>query len=121
MTMAEEPGYLIGPKLLAEIRNAVRHYVSMYGGGESTRPRQQTQQNISGKLDGELVAASSFGSSPGTATLSVWTKDSSGNMADSGRNETVTNRFERISLLAGTIVHAEWIDGEWRIYAADCG
>ena len=77
--------------------------------------------DISGKLDGDLAAASSFGSSPATATMSVWDKDTSGNMVDTGRNETVVNRFERISLVSGTIVQARWINGEWRIYAADCG
>lgn len=118
--MADEAGYLIGPKLLAEIRNAVRHYVSMYGGGESVGPRQQTQQRVTGILNGELVSATSFASSPATATMAVWQKDSSGNMVDSTRDITVVNRMIKISLPAGTIAQAEWIDGEWRIYAADC-
>lgn len=78
-------------------------------------------ENISGKLDGDLAQATSFGTSPSTATMSVWGKDASGNMVDTGRNETVVNRFERIGLTSGAIVHAEWIDGEWRVYAADCG
>lgn len=93
---------------------------------ESIMRRMAGQQigqpaDISGKLDGDLAAASSFSTSPATATMSVWGKDTSGNMVDTGRNETVVNRFERISIPTGTIVQARWIDGEWRVYAADCG
>jgi hypothetical protein len=77
--------------------------------------------DISGKLDGDLAAANDFGTSPATATMSVWDKDTSGNMVDTGRNETVVNRFIRISLPSTTIVQARWINGEWRVYAADCG
>ena len=76
--------------------------------------------DISGKLDGDLAPASDFGTGPATATMSVWDKDTNGNMVDTGRNETVVNRFLRISLPATTIVQARWLNGEWRVYAADC-
>jgi len=33
---------------------------------------------------------------------------------------TVVNRFENISLDAGTVIAVEWIDGEWQPYKADC-
>ena len=118
--MADAPGYLIGPKLLAQIQSTVRHYAQMYGGGEAGRTRQQGQERISGKLDAALPRASSFADSPSTATLSVWRKNSSGNMEDSGENVTDYNRMQSIDLTANSIVHAEWIDGEWRVYAADC-
>jgi hypothetical protein len=118
--MADTNGYLIGPKLLAEIRAAVQHYANIYGGGEGSRPRQQDQRHVSGILNSELVSATSFASSPATATMAVWQKDTSGNMVDSGQDIAVVNRMLKISLPAGTIAQAEWIDGEWRIYAADC-
>lgn len=76
--------------------------------------------DISGKLDTALAPASSFGTAPSTATMSVWGRDANGDMVDTGRNETVVNRFERISVAADTIVEARWIDGEWRLMAADC-
>ena len=77
--------------------------------------------NIIGKLDGDLVAATNFGTAPSTATLSVWTKNSSGNLVDSGRNETVVNRFLYLGTISsGTIVKAEWLEGEWQPYAIDC-
>ncbi len=113
------PRFKAGDKLSASVLNSLADSVlaiirRMYG-AQISQPA-----DISGKLDGDLAAASSFGSSPATATMSVWGKDSSGNMVDTGRNETVVNRFERISIPTGTIVQARWIDGEWRVYAADC-
>jgi hypothetical protein len=76
--------------------------------------------DISGKLDGDLAPASDFGTGPATATMSVWDKDTNGNMVDTGRNETIVNRFLRISVPTGTIVEAKWLNGEWRLAAADC-
>ncbi|MFN9293461.1 MAG: hypothetical protein ACK6EB_35735, partial [Planctomyces sp.] len=40
--------------------------------------------DISGKLDGDLAPASDFGTAPATATMSVWDKDTNGNMVDTG-------------------------------------
>lgn len=77
--------------------------------------------NIIGKLDAELVAATNFATTPATAVMSVWIKNSSGDMEDSGRNETITNRFvNMLPIASGTIVKAEWIEGEWQLYASDC-
>lgn len=118
--MAEPPGYLIGPKLLQQIQQTVRHYANMYSGGEGSKPRQQTQQRVSGKLDAALPRASSFATAPSSATFSVWRKNSSGDMVDTGEDLTVYNRMERIDFAANTPAQAEWIDGEWRIYVGDC-
>jgi len=76
--------------------------------------------DISGKLDTALAPASSFGTAPSTATMSVWGRDANGDMVDTGRNETVVNRFERIGFAAGVPCEARWIDGEWRLVTADC-
>jgi hypothetical protein len=76
---------------------------------------------ISGKLDGDLVKATSYSTTPGTATMSVWQKNSSGVMVDSGRNETVVTRLQNITTItSGTIVYAMWVDGEWVVFMADC-
>lgn len=80
-----------------------------------------TERRLQGKLDGTLAAASSFASGPATATMSVWRKNSAGNMEDSGDNITVVNRLPNSeAITSGTIVQAEWLDGEWRIYVSDC-
>ena len=119
--MAEEPGgYLIGPKLLAEIRNAVRHYVSMYGGGESVGPRQQTQRTVQVILMEDLLAAVDTLTDPSTAKARILAKKSNGDLEITTREITLVNRFENISIDAGTYGKAEWIDGEWQLYAADC-
>ena len=41
---------------------------------------------LTGKLDADLNAATSFATSPGTALLSVWVKDSSGDYTETTRN-----------------------------------
>ena len=118
--MADEPGYLIGPKLLAEIRNAVRHYVSMYGGGESVVPRQQTQRTVQVILMEDLLAAVDTLTDPSTAKARILAKKSNGDLEITTREITLVNRFENISIDSGTYGKAEWIDGEWQLYAADC-
>jgi hypothetical protein len=76
---------------------------------------------IVGKLDGNLVAATAFDTTPATATMSVWVKNSSGNLVDSGRNETVVNRLLNITTITtGTVVYAKWVEGEWTVFIADC-
>lgn len=77
-------------------------------------------RRLQGKLDSTLAAATEFADDPSTATMSVWQKNSSGDMEDSGDNITVVNRFIHISVASGSVVKAEWIDNEWQLYAADC-
>jgi hypothetical protein len=112
---------VFGPKATEQIRKTVREVTRMMRNPAPQRGRYtQEQRHVSGILNSELVSATSFASSPATSTMAVWQKDTSGNMVDSGRDITVVNRMLKISLPAGTPVQAEWIDGEWRIYAADC-
>ena len=120
MTMADEPGYLIGPKLLSEIRNAVRHYVSMYGGGESVGPRQQTQRTVQVILMEDLLAAVDTLTDPSTAKARILAKKSNGDLEITTREITLVNRNQNISIDSGTYSKAEWIDGEWQLYNADC-
>ena len=114
-------GYLINAELLALIRRTIRQVLGEYRNAEGHRGKyQQRQRQLQGKLDGSLAAATSFANGPGTATLSVWHKDALGNYEDSGRNVTVTNRFENLSFAAGQIMRVAYIDGEWQPTAADC-
>jgi hypothetical protein len=120
MAMAEEPGYLIGPKLLAEIRNAVRHYASMYGGGESTRPRQQTQDRRWAILGADLLAAVDSLTDPSTAQANFVAQKANGDFEILTESATIVNRFENISIDAGTLIGVEWMAGEWTPYKGDC-
>ncbi len=75
---------------------------------------------LTGKLDADLDAATSFASTPSTAAVSVWVKDDQGDYTETARTETVTNRFENLSFKAGQIIRFQWIDAEWQPVAADC-
>lgn len=77
---------------------------------------------IIGKLDDDLPAATDFSTSPGTAVMSVWIRDTSGNLIDSGRNENVRQRIETATdLEAGAQVKARWIEGEWMVDSSSGG
>lgn len=117
---AHEPGpFRKGQRLLARDLNAiVNAVIAMLR--ERIGVRLFQPANIMVVLDGDLDAATDKSNSPATATGSVWQKNSSGNLADTGRNETIVNRFEHIAIVSGTLIKAEWIDGEWQPYASDC-
>jgi hypothetical protein len=70
-------------------------------------------------LQGDLFAAVDWKTDPSTTTAIVARKVSGDYMLTT-ETITVTNRFENISLDAGTLVGVEWIDGEWQPYKADC-
>lgn len=83
---------------------------------EEFRPR-----HIQCRLTQDLLAAVDSWTDPSTATAHVFEKyNSTNDMKWSGRTITIVNRFENISVDAGTYCKAEWIDGEWQLYAADC-
>jgi len=71
-------------------------------------------------LDEDLVAAVSWKDNPSVADARVAERRAGGNYEVTARTIVVVNRFENISLDAGTLVGVEWIDGEWQPYKADC-
>lgn len=84
-----------------------------------TRPLNELR--VQCKLRGDLLAAVDSWTDPSTATAHVYRKYSSGDdMKWSGDTITIVNRFQDISVDAGRYCKAEWIDGEWQLYAADC-
>jgi len=74
-----------------------------------------------GRLDGNLAAASNPATTPSSASFSVWRRTTAGTFEDSGDNITVINRMKNISIVSGAWAEAEMVDGEWRLYVADCG
>ena len=76
--------------------------------------------NLLGVLQSDLYAAVDWKSDPSTAIVRIARKNAAGNYELTTQEETVTNRFENISLDSGTLVGIEWIDGEWQPYKADC-
>jgi len=57
-----------------------------------------------GRLSGNLAASSNPANAPATASFRVWRRTPAGTFEDSGENITVF-----------------MVDGEWRLYVADCG
>ena len=71
-------------------------------------------------MKADLLAAPDCQTDPSTAAAYVMRRTSSGDMETTDREITIVNRFQEISVDAGTYAKAEWIDGEWQLYAADC-
>jgi len=71
-------------------------------------------------LSGDLMAAVNTKRDPSTATARILRKKTDGDLTLSTETITIVNRFTQISVDAGTYAKAEWIDGEWQLYAADC-
>jgi len=75
------------------------------------------------RLKEDLLAAVDSWTDPSYAKAVIFIKSGNGDdMKRKPKHHTITivNRFENISVEAGTYCKAEWIDGEWQLYAADC-
>jgi len=68
----------------------------------------------------DLLAAVDTLTDPSTAKARVLAKKLNGDLEITTREITIVNRFENISIDSDTYAKAEWIDGEWQLYAADC-
>ena len=108
-----------GQRLTAMALNTIVSAVMSILDRRSGRGTQQPL-NMLGVLQSDLYAAVDWKSDPSTAVVRIARKNSAGNYELTTQEETVTNRFENISLDAGTLVGIEWIDGEWQPYKADC-
>lgn len=82
--------------------------------------RLEQPLNLVAVLDEDLDAATDGLTTPSTAVASIIQKDTNGDYHDTGRNETVVNRFEGVSISQYTMIRIEWLDAEWQPYAADC-
>jgi len=71
-------------------------------------------------LKEDLFAAVDTLTDPSTGYAYVLTRKPNGDLRITTRTILVVNRFENISVDDGTYAKAEWIDGEWQLYAADC-
>lgn len=74
-----------------------------------------------GRLNGNLAASPNPATAPTTASFRVWRRTPAGTFEDSGENITVFHRMKNISIVSGAWAEAEMVDGEWRLYVADCG
>ena len=102
--------YAVGDYFEVELRSS--EWIPLVAGGVGT---------VTIVLDEALAAATNALTAPGTAVASVLQRTTGGDLEDSGDNIDVVNRFENVDLVQYTIAQAQWIDGEWRVVAADCG
>lgn len=68
----------------------------------------------------DLFAAVDTKTDPSMATAFILRRKANGDLRRTTWMITVVNRFRNISVDKGTYAKAEWIDGEWQLYAADC-
>lgn len=120
------PHFVKGERLSAARLNELADAVMrlMWQKQASTNSGFGVQQplEIIGKLDDNLPPATDFETTPGTAVMSVYTKDANGELVYQGRKENVRQRFESATELAANAeVKARWIEGEWMADAASGG
>ena len=77
-------------------------------------------QHAEAKMLEDLPAAVNTKKDPSTATARIMIPDDSGDLKNTSKIVTVTNRFQNLSIDAGTYVKLEPLNGKWHPYAADC-
>lgn len=120
--MAEqEAGYTLGRKALAQIREVCRRVLTDYvnTAGQWRQP-VNVQRRVQCLLTEHLYTAVSSRNDPSSAVARVFRRKPNGKLRLTNQRITVVNRFMEISVDEGTYCKAEWIDGEWQLYAADC-
>ncbi len=118
-----EKRYLMSGGLYEQIKRLVQDHLRTYLNERGAKGRwSQVQESYYVVLDATLSPATAGAAltSPSTATASVYDRNSSGDLVDSGRNITITNYFEHIEVTAGTLAIASWTAGHWRLTSADC-
>ena len=109
-----ERGERLSAARLNELADAIARLLWQKQQSSNTAFGTKTPLEIIGKLDEDLPAATDFSTTPGEAVMSVWVRNSSGNLIDTGRNETIKQRFTAVGdKSAGDEIRAAWIEGEW--------
>ena len=124
--MAETP-VLLTRAAIAQIQQVVREYNNRnYKNLNNPLPRGRWEgrypidRHIQVILSADLFAAVNTKRDPSTASARILRRLPNGDLSLSTDTITIVNRFMHISVDAGTYAKAEWIDGEWQLYAADC-
>jgi hypothetical protein len=112
---------VFGPKATEQIRKTVREVARMMRNPAPQRGRYtQEQRRVQVILMEDLLAAVDTDTDPSFAKARVRAKKSNGDLEITTREITIVNRCEDISVDSGRYGKAEWIDGEWQLYVADC-
>ena len=125
--MAFEKPFLLTRAAIAQIQKVVQEYNSRnYKNVNEPLKRGRWQgryvtfHRVQVIMTEDLFAAVNTKRDPSTASARILQRTSGGDLSLSTDTVTIVNRFMHISVDAGTYAKAEWIDGEWQLYAADC-
>jgi hypothetical protein len=110
-----EKGQRLTAAGLNSLSDSVLSIIRKLYGAQIARPL-----NVQVILMEDLLAAVDTLTDPSTAKARVLAKKTNGDLKITTREITIINRFENISIDSGIYGKAEWIDGEWQLYAADC-
>jgi hypothetical protein len=110
-----EKGQRLTAAGLNSLSDSVLSIIRKLYGAQIARPL-----NVQVILMEDLLAAVDTLTDPSTAKARVLAKKTNGDLEITTREITIVNRFLNISIDSGIYGKAEWIDGEWQLYAADC-
>jgi len=110
-----EKGQRLTAAALNSLSDSVLSIIRKLYGAQIAKPL-----NLQVILMEDLLAAVDTLTDPSTAKARVLAKKPNGDLEITTREITIVNRFLNISIDSGIYGKAEWIDGEWQLYAADC-
>lgn len=97
-------------------------YLTRTPASQQRRPiAERSTRRLQVVLSTDLFAAVNTKRDPSTAIARILRRKPDGDLTLSTDEITIVNRNENISVDAGVYAKAEWIDGEWQLYTADCG
>ena len=114
-------GYVLGRRALQQIDRTVREVARRM---RNPVPQRGTYSHGYERrwavLGEDLLAAVDSLTDPSTAQANFVARKANGDFEILSESVTLVNRFENISIDAGTLVGVEWMAGEWTPYKADC-
>ncbi len=110
-----EKGQRLTAAGLNSLSDSVLSIIRKLYGAQIARPL-----NLQVILMEDLLAAVDTDTDPSFAKARVRVKKPNGDLEITTREITIVNRCEDISVDSGTYGKAEWIDGEWQLYVANC-
>ena len=113
-------GYQLTAGQMSHIREAVRHYLNLFGGNPRGHGGADSQGVVTGATIGTITAATGALTGATTFTFALLRGTSAGNLEDSTLRLTGTNRDTTLTALDGTLLYLARVDGEWRPIWVGC-
>lgn len=115
-------GVIFGEQASRQIQDTVREVARQMMNEMPHRGRwTDTPENrVQVRMKEDLFAAPHSLTDPSTAQAYILRKQGTDDLVQTTDEITIVNRNQFISVDAGKYCKAEWIDGEWQLYNADC-